>query len=411
MNQAELIPNLFRTEYRKISAVLCKLFGIEHIEVAEDIVSETFLAATETWGHKGLPENPTAWLYTVAKNKAKNYLRHQNIFDKKVKQHLGVPDIAEPEVDLSEKNIEDSQLAMIFAICQPSIPAEAQIGLALRILCGFGIEEIATAFLTSKETINKRLFRAKEKLREENVKIEFPGKHEIPNRLDTVLTTLYLLFNEGYYSLSQDTALRKDLCLEAMRLTHLLAENELTKSPSVYALLALMCFQASRFDARQNENGETILYQDQDARLWDMDFINKGIQFLMEASQGNELSKYQLEAGIAFCHTQQADTKEKWNNILQLYNQLLMLQYSPMAALNRTYALYKVFGKEVARAEAEQLNLEGNLLYHSLLGELYRGHDNEKAIEHFQKVIALSKSPATRAVHENKIEGIRESSV
>jgi len=411
VNQAELIPNLFRTEYRKISAVLCKLFGIEHIEVAEDIVSETFLAATETWGHKGLPENPTAWLYTVAKNKAKNYLRHQNIFDKKVKQHLGVPDIAEPEVDLSEKNIEDSQLAMIFAICQPSIPAEAQIGLALRILCGFGIEEIATAFLTSKETINKRLFRAKEKLREENVKIEFPGKHEIPNRLDTVLTTLYLLFNEGYYSLSQDTALRKDLCLEAMRLTHLLAENELTKSPSVYALLALMCFQASRFDARQNENGETILYQDQDARLWDMDFINKGIQFLMEASQGNELSKYQLEAGIAFCHTQQADTKEKWNNILQLYNQLLMLQYSPMAALNRTYALYKVFGKEVARAEAEQLNLEGNLLYHSLLGELYRGHDNEKAIEHFQKVIALSKSPATRAVHENKIEGIRESSV
>ncbi len=224
MDNQILIPHLFRSEYRKITAVLCKLFGIEHIEIAEDIASDTFLLASESWGFKGIPENPTAWLYTVAKNKAKDYLKHNKIFNEKVAREIRHTSIESLEVaiDLSDKNITDSQLQMLFAICHPSITVEAQIGLSLRILCGFGIDEVAEAFLTNKETINKRLFRAKQKLRAEQVKIEFPNESEINNRLETVLITLYLLFNEGYYSATQDVKLRKDLCLEAMRLAHLL---------------------------------------------------------------------------------------------------------------------------------------------------------------------------------------------
>ena len=296
MKQQELIPHLFRTEYRKIVSVLCKRFGFNQIETAEDITADTFLAASQTWAYKGIPQNPVAWLYFVAKNKAKNHLLRNLVFESKVSDELkrSSEETYETEIDLSPQNINDSQLQMMFAICQPSIPPEAQIGLSLRILCGFGIEEIADAFLSNKETTNKRLFRAKEKLREGNVKIEFPGPAEIDDRLATVLTTLYLLFNEGYYSSSQDTTIRKDLCDEAMRLCTMLVENKLTGKPEVNALLALMCFQASRFDARIDQNGELVLYDDQDINLWDSGLISKGAYFLNCATTGNTLSKYHI---------------------------------------------------------------------------------------------------------------------
>ena len=174
----ELIPHLFRTEFRKITAVLCKAVGIENMEVAEDLASETFLSALETWPFKGIPNNPTAWLYLVARNKARNYIRRNHLFSEKIAGPIkhAMAGNEEIEIDWSDKNITDSQLQMLFAICHPSIPKEAQIGLSLRILCGFGIVEIANAFLTNKETINKRLFRARERLRLEKVSIEFPGE-------------------------------------------------------------------------------------------------------------------------------------------------------------------------------------------------------------------------------------------
>lgn len=406
MQQPELIPHLFRTEYRKITAVLCKLFGIEHIEIAEDIASDTFLAASETWSIKGLPENPVAWLYTVAKNKAKNYLKRDALFSQKVAQQVkaSAADTETIEIDLSAQNITDSQLQMMFAICHPGIPAEAQVGLALRILCGFGINEIADAFLTNKEVINKRLFRAKEKLRADGIAIELPSPAEISKRLETVLTTLYLLFNEGYYSAHTNTTVRKELCAEAMRLTHLLTENEATNLPAVNALLALMSFQSSRFEARTNEQGETILYEDQDERLWNKDLIDQGKYFMDAAFDSNAaLSKYHLEAAIAFFHTNKADTKEKWENILQLYNRLLVTEYSPVAALNRTYALSKARSKEEAITEAEKLDLEGNHLYHALLGELYRGIDKQSAISHLERAHYLAQSDADRTVLRKKL--------
>jgi len=253
MEHPEIIPHLFRTEYRKIVAVLCRRFGFDQIEIAEDIASDTFLTAAQVWGLDGPPKNPIAWLYHVAKNKAKNHLLRDHLFEKKIVPDLmsAPPGIDETEVDLSPQNIDDSQLQMMFAICHPSLSPEAQIGLSLRILCGFGIEEIADAFLTNKETINKRLFRAKEKLREEKTRIEFPAPREIELRLETVLTTIYLLFTEGYYSVSRNETLRKDLCLEAIRLCHMLVDNESTNTPPVNALLALMCFHASRFEAHE----------------------------------------------------------------------------------------------------------------------------------------------------------------
>lgn len=408
MSQQELIPHLFRTEFRKMTAVLCKLFGIEHMEVAEDITSETFLLAFETWTYKGIPENPTAWLYTVAKNKAKNYFKRNKLFTEKISKEIkySSSEKSEPEIDLSEQNITDSQLQMLFAICHPSIPAEAQIGLALRILCGFGIDEIANAFLTNKEVIYKRLLRAKEKLRTEKVAIEFPSETEINKRLEPVLTTLYLLYNEGYYSESENSVLREDLCLEAMRLTYLLIENKKTNQPAVNALLSLMCFHTSRFPARKNENGEIILYEDQDENLWNRELITKGVYYLQQASHGNTISKYHIEASIAFWHTKKANTKEKWENILQLYNQLLQIEYSPVAALNRTFALSKANGKKEAIAEAEKLQLTDNHYYFTLLGELYTDIDNDKAKQNFQKAFSLAKTEADKKIISKRIEDL-----
>lgn len=396
----DLLPQLFKTEYSKIIAVLCKLFGLPHIETAEDIVNDTFLLAAETWGLKGVPENPAAWLYTVAKNKTKDYLKRDKIFSEKVsaglKQQPPPPD--EIDIDLSAANIQDSQLKMMFAICHPSIPPEARIGLSLRILCGFGIEEIAATFLTSKETINKRLFRAKEKLRTEKITIALPGAADIAQRLDDVLTTIYLLFNEGYYSTTQHQVMRKELCLEAMRLNYFLLENAAANIPAVNALMSLMCFHASRFEARTNDAGAYILYEEQDRSLWNDELISRGNYYLIESARGTTLSRYHLEASIAYWHCTPTTVKNKWDNILQLYNQLLQLSYSPVTALNRTYALSKVSGKATAIKEAEKLNLPGNHLYHSLLGYLYTGIDNTKALQHFTSALQLAKTSTDKNI-------------
>jgi RNA polymerase sigma factor (sigma-70 family) len=408
MSEQELIPRLFRTEFRKITSVLCKYLGPDYIETAEDIASETFLAALETWPYKGIPENPEAWLYTVAKNKTKNYIKRAHFFSEIIIPGVenNETEILQPEIDLSGKNITDSQLQMLFAICHPSIPVEAQIGLSLRILCGLGIEEIANALLTNTETINKRLFRAKEKLRSGRIKIEFPAEEEINNRLETVLRALYLLFNEGYYSESWNAVIREDLCLEAMRLTYLLIGNESTNRPSANALLALMCFHSSRFAARKKDNGEIVLYYDQDETLWNKELISRGAYYLNQASVGNNISKYHLEAGIAYWHTIKSESEEKWENILQLYNQLLIMEYSPIAALNRTYALSKVSGKEAAITEAEKLKLENNHFYFTLLGELYKGIDNNKSKQCFEKALLFAKTETDRLTIQKNLDNI-----
>jgi RNA polymerase sigma factor (sigma-70 family) len=368
----EPLKELFQQQFVKMVAVISNLFGLQHIELAEDIVSDTFLTAAEEWEKKGMPENPTAWLYTVAKRKTIHLFRRDSILRKKVipaltSGHTGGSDPAaidlDYDLDFSPKHIRDSQLQMLFAICTPAIASESQIGLALRILCGFGIDEIAEAFLSNKETINKRLFRAKEKLRTENIRLELPSETGIASRLDNVLHIIYLLFSEGYYSQTQNRVLQKELCWEAMRLGVSLIEYELTNQPRTNALMALMCFHASRFNARQTSEAATILYEQQDESLWDTDLIRQGMQYLTLSATGDRLSSYHLEARIAYWHCIKDDTPEKWEEILQLYNQLLMINYSPSVALNRTFALYKANGREQALIELNKLKMEGNYFY------------------------------------------------
>ena len=410
MDNKELLPDLFRTEYRNIVSVLAYSFGIKHIEIAEDIVGDTFLSAAETWSLRETPENPRAWLYAVAKNKLRNYIKRNSLFENSiVKEIISATEKADDfELDLSKKNISDSQLAMIFTVCNPVIAPESQIALALNLLCGFSVQEIADAFLTNKEVVYKRITRAKEKLKEADIKIAQPQEKEIHERLEAVLLTLYLTFSEGYYSATQNNVLRKDFCEEAMRLTYLLIENQSTSVPSAKALFALMCFHASRFDARENERGEIVLYHEQDDSRWDQDLIKKGTYFLNMSSEGWQITRFHLEAGIAYWHTQKEDTPEKWRQIVDLYNQLLVLEYSPIAALNRTYAISKLDGKRVAIKEAEKLNLAESPYYHSLLGDLYSGIDNAKALDHFEMALTMTHSSATQAMIRKSIERIKQ---
>ncbi len=412
-NEHESLKQLFQQEFAKMVAVISKQYGLDHIEMAEDIVSETFLAASENWGIKGIPPNPAAWLYVVAKQKTLYHFRRHKIYEQKVLPEITAqqPKEQEPEaINFSQQNIKDSQLQMLFAICNPAIASEAQIGLALRILCGFGIDEIAEAFLTNKETINKRLFRAKEKLRNENVQLvaidnSLPD-HELVSRLDNVLHIIYLLFSEGYYSKTENSILRKDLCIEAMRLGVMLIEYERTNRPQTNALLALMSFHASRFNARENNNDTLVLYEQQNTALWDTALINQGIQFLNNSANGNEVSSYHLEAGIAYWHCIKEDTREKWENILRLYNQLQLINYSPGVALNRIFALYKAKGKEAALQEAEQLQPGNNHFYFLLMGELYNNLDNQKALSFYQKAYTLAKTQTEKAGIQQKIDSL-----
>jgi RNA polymerase sigma factor (sigma-70 family) len=401
------LKHLFKQEFAKMVAVISRLYGLQHIEIAEDIVTETFLVATETWEHKGIPLNPAAWLYTVAKQKTLQHFRRNKIYNEKVMPQLSLQqnEFEEmAELNFSYQNIKDSQLQMLFAICTPAIASEAQIGLALRILCGFGIDEIAEAFLSNKETINKRLFRAKEKLRNEKVELEMPPEDEIPRRLDNVLHIIYLLFSEGYYSKTQNEILRKDLCIEALRLGLMLTEYAKTNLPKTNALIALMCFHASRFNARQAGREAPILYKRQDVTLWDEALINQGIHFLNLSAQGNEITSYHLEARIAYWHTLKEDTHEKWESILQLYNQLLLINYSPVIALNRTYALYKANGRQAALIEAEKLKLVHNHFYYLLLGELYKAVDPAKAKSNYENAKALAKTQTEKQGIQEKID-------
>jgi len=387
-------------------AVISSLFGLRHIEIAEDIVSETFLLATETWKTKGIPENATAWLYAVAKQKTLYHFRRNKIFEQKIAPAIKteVETNDEWELDFSQQNIKDSQLQMLFAICTPAIASEAQIGLALRILCGFSIDEIAEAFLTNKETINKRLFRAKEKLRTEKIELALPPAYEMAQRLDNVLHIIYLLFNEGYYSKTKNQILRKDLCLEAMRLGALLIEYEGTNLPVTNALMALMCFHASRFTAREGNEGEMVLYDQQNFTLWDTALINRGWQFLNHSLAGNEISSYHLEARIASWHCIKDDSTEKWKYILLLYDQLLLISYSPAAALHRVFALYKATDEKTALAEAEKLQLNNNHFYFLLLGELYQNIDAEKARFNLQKAYSLARTQTEKQIIQGKID-------
>ena len=262
-NVSKLVDHLFRHESGKMISVLSRLLGLQNIGVAQDIVQDTLLQAMNSWRYGSIPDNPSAWFYRVAKNRAIDFLRRKKKFQEISPQYAY---LLESEYTLSptihnlflENEIEDSQLRMMFACCHPLIPEDSQIALTLKTLCGLSVSEIAKAFLTTDETITKRIYRAKEKIKAEKIELDVPRANELPARVDTVLKSLYLLFNEGYNSSHPDTLIREDLCEEAMRLCHLLTQHSLTANPRSKALLALMCFQASRLDARLDDKSNII---------------------------------------------------------------------------------------------------------------------------------------------------------
>ncbi|MFT3947621.1 MAG: sigma factor [Agriterribacter sp.] len=403
LSNNELLPHLFRQEYAKMTAVLCRHVGLQHIEIAEDIASDTFLKASEHWAINGIPENPTAWLYAVAKNKTKDYFKNLSVFETKIKNEQPPNIQNEHDFEFDNQLISDSQLAMIFAVCNPVNSNESQICLALQILCGFSVEEIANAFLTKPETIKKRLLRARTNLRNDNFQIKTLSETEIKSRLDTVLKTLYLLFNEGYFSKTNNQQIRKGFCSEAVRLTLILTDNDYTNTSQTNALLALMCFQSSRLEARTNGKGEAVLFDEQDKSLWDKSLIERGNYYLINATTGSEISKYHLEAGITYWHSTPTD-QNKWQHILLLYNQLILIEYSPITALNRTFAFAKVYGNKKAIPEAEKLNLVESNYYHELLGYLYADTDIDKAIYYYEQAIKLTKSKAEKQTLAKEIE-------
>lgn len=401
----KLVDHLFRHESGKMVAVLTKMLGIENLDVAQDIVQDTLLKAMRLWGINGVPSNPPAWLYTVAKNKAIDFLRARKA---KIKVSLeNVEPVSAADSDpFDEEEIQDSLLRMIFACCHPSIPEESQIAMSLKTLCGLSVNEISKAFFTSEDTIAKRIYRAREKIREEKMVLEVPATDTLPLRLEVVLRVLYLLFNEGYNSSHQDNLIRKDLCAEAMRLTHLLTQHPSTNFPVANALLALMCFQSSRLLSRIDANGNIVTLKYQDRSNWNVSLIQKGRDYLDRAAEGTSFTMYHLEAAIAGLHSS-APTfgATDWLTIYDLYKILYSINPSPVIALNKAIASsYAVSNESALELLKEIRGLEKHHLFHAALGEVYQGLEEiSKAKQHFLLAISLTESKAEQNLLTQKI--------
>jgi len=410
-NILQAIDHLFRHESGKMVSVLSKLFGFKNLDAAQDIVQDTLLQAMKTWSYSGVPDNPSAWLYRVAKNKAVDILRREKTFRELSPQYAY---LLQSEYSLSptvnnlflENEIQDSQLRMMFACCHPLVPQESQIALTLKTLCGLSVSEISAAFLTNEETIAKRLYRAKEKIKTCDIELAVPQGNELPDKLEGVLKSLYLLFNEGYNSSHPDLLIREDLCEEAMRLVRLLCQHPLTRLPRTFALYSLFCFQASRLRARLDDNAHIIILKDQDRSKWDRSLIQTGFDYLELAAEPFEVSPYHLEAAIASIHAASPTFETTdWKSIHHLYELLYQLQPNPVVAMNKAIASAYAVSKQQALEELNQINgLEHHHLFYATIGEMYLGLDQKPdAKAAFQKAITLTNSQSEKLLLLEKI--------
>ena len=411
----QLVDHLFRQEAGKMIAVLTKLFGLPNVETAQDIVQETLLAALEAWKLGAVPDNPRAWLYRAAKNRALDHLRRRRTWQDRIApgiaQALEHESAAQQQLDVLflAAEIEDSQLRMLFACCHPALAPEGQIALILKTLCGLSVAEIAAAFLSTRDNIEKRLYRTREKIRQEGIALEVPLGADLPPRLDGVLKAVYLLFSEGYHSASSDEVIRHALCDEALRLADLLARHPVVGLPKTQALLSLFCFQASRFDTRLDQGGQIILLEDQDRRRWDQALIARGFAQLTRSASGGEVSDYHLEAAIASYHAQ-ADSLEStnWQAIFYLYQLLWQCRPDPIVAFNRAIAIGYAKG---ASAGLEALlaitSLQDNHFYQAALGDFYRKTgDSDKSRTAYQTAWALAVLPGEKQMIDRKIAAL-----
>ena len=403
---SQLVEHLFRHESAKMIATLTRIFGIEHLSLAEDVVQEALSRALETWPYRGVPEKPSAWIMRASRNLALDVIRRQKSFRAKeaeIAQLMERDGSAGETATFSEHEIADDRLRMMFVCCHPVIPSEAQVALALKTLCGFSVAEISHAFLTTEAAIAKRLTRAKQKIQEAHVPFEIPAGDELARRLDSVLQSLYLLFNEGYKASSGEKLVRGELCEEAIRLTELLAQHPAGNHPKTHALLALMLFNAARLAAREDDRGNLLRLEEQDRTRWDQAMIARGMSHLRESAAGGVVSEYHLQAGIAACHATAKDYQSTdWARILSLYDRLMEFDDSPVVALNRAVAVANVHGAktglEAVRAIRDGKKLDSYYLLYAVIGELeMRLNNREAAVQEFRKAFELAETKSERA--------------
>ena len=410
----QLVDHLFRHKAGQMISTLTRYFGVDNLELVEDIIQETLLKALQQWPYHGIPENPGGWLWQTAKNHALDVLRREAQFQKRLRGEIRLIEMeqatAGPEADAYP--FEDDQLSMMFIGCHPTLSREAQIAFVLNTVSGFSAAEIARAFLVPEATMAQRLVRAKVKLRMTGSRFELPESGSLTKRLDAVLDVLYLLFNEGYEAHAGERLLREELCLEAVHLCRLLITHPAGQSPRAHALLALMWLQAARLKARIDVNGDLILLAEQDRSLWHREMIHEGLRHLELSAAGDAISEFHLQAAIAAKHAV-AETFEQtdWNGILDDYCALLETAPSPVVKLNHAVAVAMVHGSqaglELLLKLQEDASLEKYHLLYAAIGELYeRSGDFQKAWHSYREALALTENEPERRFLQKKLRVI-----
>ena len=410
-----LVDHLFRHQAGRMIATLTRIFGPRHIDLAEEVVQDALIKALQQWPYRGVPENPLAWLIQVAKNRALDLLRREASLleksDEIVRAFAAQEEFANRRIE-TERSAEliDDTLGMIFMACHPAIPREGRVALTLKTVGGFGVSEIARAFLAKEPTVAQRLVRAKRLIRDEGVTFDLPGEAEMSTRLDSVLEVLYLLFNEGYTAHAGENLVRADLAQEAIRLCSLLVRHRATNRPKCQALLALMMFQAARLPARMREGGELALLSEQDRSLWDRRMIYLAFKHLEAAAEGDEFTEYHLQAAIAACHAAASRYElTDWAEIVRLYDLLVALNPSPVVALNRAVAVAKWKGPEAGIRAIEDIcrhpALQHYYLLPATLGELWSEMgDATKAADFYRQALNHPCSEPERRFLSKRLE-------
>lgn len=416
---SRLAEHLFRHESGKLISVLTGIFGSEHLQLAEDVVQESLIRALKTWPYYGVPQNPAAWITQTAKHLALDLIRREKRFREKQPEIIvafepRTPDDAGTATPTLDTELADERLRLVFTCCHPVLPPEAQIALALKTLCGFSPVEIAKAFLTSEAAVAKRLTRARQKIQEQRIPFEIPAGDELSARLDGVLMTLYLLFNEGYKASSGDRLVRQEMCVEAIRLTSLLAGHPAGDVPRTHALLALMLLNEARAPARVDPQGNILRLKEQDRTQWDRAMIAIGLHHLARSAGGLEITEYHLQAGIAACHSTAADdTSTDWARILALYDQLAQMDHSPIIALNRAVALGKVQGPRAGLAALDAVRHEPALQQYHLLYAVQAEFESqlgnfEEAAKQLRKALRLAEVKSEQSFLSKRLADFEE---
>jgi RNA polymerase sigma factor (sigma-70 family) len=393
---AQLVEHFFRHETGRLHGALIRLLGVENISLAEDVAQEALMRALHSWSMGGVPANPSAWITRVAMNLARDAMRHRRMAGGKEQGIITHFEQLLPDTRAREHEIHDDQLRLLFGCCHPDIAPDAQVVLALKVICGFSTAEIARAFLSTDAAIDKQLTRTKQRIRETGIQFEIPEGPELGVRLEGVLATLYLLFNEGYKASAGDRLVRVELCEEAVRLMKLVVAHDAGNTPRAHALLALMLLTAARFPARLGEHGDLLRLDDQDRSKWSQPLISEGLVHLAAAAQGTEITEYHLQAGIAAIHCMAPDyASTDWQRILRHYDELARMKSSPIIELNRAVAIAHVHGPRAGLEAVGRIpqrdRLDSHYLLYAVQGELHwRLGDHRAAAENFRRALKLA---------------------